>query len=52
MGVVLVAAPADDAAGAGGVLASVRNWATDGSRFGPEWVKAVQATMEEARATA
>jgi hypothetical protein len=50
MGVVLVAAVADDAAGAGQVLESVRNWASDASRFGPEWVSAVQATIEQARA--
>jgi hypothetical protein len=50
MGVVLVAAVADDAAGAGGVLESVKRWATDSSQFGPDWVKAAQATIEQARA--
>lgn len=50
MGVVIVAAVADDMAGVAGVLESVRSWASDGSRFAPEWVDAVQATIEQARA--
>jgi len=50
MGVVLVAAVADDAGGTSNVLESVKKWATDPGRFGPEWIKAVQATMEQARA--
>lgn len=50
MGVVIVAAVADDAAGAGGVLESVKSWATEG--FSAEWVSAVQATIERARTPA
>jgi hypothetical protein len=50
MGVVLAAAVADDAGGTSNVLDSVKKWATDLDRFGPEWIQAVQATMVQARA--
>jgi len=48
-GSVLIAAVADDHSGIGNVLASVTQWATDPERFGPEWIAAVQATIEQAR---
>jgi hypothetical protein len=50
MGTVIVAAIADDAAGIGNVLTLVIDWTTDAERFDPEWVQAVQATIEQARA--
>jgi hypothetical protein len=50
MGVVLAAAVADDAGGTSNVLDSVKKWATDPNRFGPDWIQAVQATLEQARA--
>jgi hypothetical protein len=50
MGNVLVAAVADDHGGIGNVLTSVTAWATDAKHFGPEWIAAVQATIEQARA--
>lgn len=48
MGAVIVAAVADDHAGIGNVLQSVAGWAKDSERFGPEWIAAVQATIEQA----
>jgi hypothetical protein len=50
MGTVIVAAVADDAAGIGNVLGKVREWAEDPAQFDPEWVQAVQAVIEQARA--
>lgn len=50
MGTVIVAAVADDAAGIGSVLSKVREWAEDPAQFDPEWVQAVQAVIEQARA--
>ena len=50
MGTVIVAAVADDAAGIGNVLVKVSEWAQDAERFAPEWIQAVQATIEHARA--
>lgn len=50
MGTVLVAAVADDAAGLDTVLGNVREWAQDPARFEPEWIQAVQAVIDQARA--
>jgi hypothetical protein len=52
MGAVIVAAVADDAAGVGSVLGKVTEWARDADRFDPEWIQAVQAIIEQARAAA
>jgi hypothetical protein len=50
MGTVIVAAVADDAAGIGTVLTRVTEWAQDPALFDAEWIAAVQATIEQARA--
>jgi len=50
MGSVIVAAVADDAGGIGTVLGKVSEWAEDPTRFEPEWIQAVQAVIEQARA--
>ncbi len=52
MGVVLVAAVADDAAGVPGVADSVYAWASAVERFSTSWVDAVNATLNEAREVA
>ena len=51
MGAVIVAAVVDDAAGIGSVLSQVVAWATDAANFNAEWARAVQATIEHARAS-
>ena len=50
MGTVIVAAVVDDAAGIGTVLTKVTEWAQDSTHFEPEWIRAVQATIEQTRA--
>lgn len=50
MGVVIVAAVADDAGGIGNVLGKVSEWAGDPARFDLEWIQAVQAIIAQARA--
>ena len=50
MGTVIIAAVADDAGGIGNVLVQVSEWTRDPDRFDPEWVQAVQAIIEQARA--
>src|SRR3569833_1018447 len=50
MGTVIVAAVADAAAGIGTVLGKVSEWAQDPAHFDREWIQAVQAIIEQARA--
>lgn len=52
MGVVLVAAVADDAGGVPAVADSVYAWAADPARFALPWIDAVNATLAEAREVA
>jgi hypothetical protein len=50
MGRLLVSAVADEAAGIAQAVAQIESWATDPSRFPDEWISAVRATIEAARA--
>jgi heme oxygenase len=48
-GRLLGAAVADETGGHESAVESVRSWMCDASRFAPEWVSAVEATVEQAR---
>jgi hypothetical protein len=48
MGVIVVAAAADERSGITGTIASVENWLCDPSRFDAEWIAAVRDTSAAA----
>lgn len=50
MGPLLVSAVADEAAGIAQAVPQLESWATDPSRFPAEWIAAVRATFQAARA--
>jgi hypothetical protein len=50
MGVVLVAAVADERAGLPNIVASMESWTCDPERFDSEWIAAVRETLSTARA--
>jgi hypothetical protein len=49
MGGILVAAVADERSGIEHAVPSLAEWACDPGRFPPEWIAAVQETLERAR---
>ena len=49
MGVIVVAAAADERAGITGAIASLDSWVCDPSRFDAEWIAAVRETLAAAR---
>ena len=48
MGVIVVAAAADERAGIPGAISSLDSWVCDPSRFDPEWIAAVRETQAAA----
>lgn len=50
-GALLVAAVADQAAGITDAVTSLASWLTDGQRFSPQWIEAVEKTLAQARRT-
>lgn len=48
-GTLLGAAVADERGGHAGAVTSLRTWMVDGTRFPPEWIAAVHATLAQAR---
>lgn len=49
IGILIVAAVADEKAGIRHAVSSVEHWLIDPERFPPHWIAAVQATIEQAR---
>jgi hypothetical protein len=52
MGGIVAAAAADERAGVGMAVPVLLEWACDPERFPPEWIEAVNAALERARAAA
>jgi hypothetical protein len=46
---LLAAAVADEKGGHQGAIASIKTWMTDASRFPPEWIQSVAATLDQAQ---
>jgi heme oxygenase len=48
-GRLIVAAVCDDVAGVTGAVSSLLSWLTDAERFTPQWITAVENTLQQAR---
>ncbi len=49
-GKILIAAVCDETGGIKNAVASVQSWMTDPARFAPDWIAAVETTLQAARA--